>query len=201
MSLDLLPEAARLLRFNGQLLDQALSLVVAHQQPGAPPFAAPVGAHLRHVIEHYEALLIPRQPGIADYDGRCRDREVERSPQAARARLQALQQGLQLWRDASLAEPVQVRGLGGLAGEFGFDVPSTFGRELAFVASHTVHHFALLKAHCLQHGIAVAADFGKAAATAAHERASAASHPLVFPLPLPFPVTLETPCRHPLSVA
>jgi hypothetical protein len=199
MSLDLLPEAARLLRFNVQLLDLALSLVAAHQQPGAPPFAAPVGAHLRHVIEHYEALLMPRQPGIADYDGRRRDREVERSPQVARARLQALKQCLQLWRHTGLAEPVQVHGLGGLAGEFGFDVPSTLGRELAFVASHAVHHFALLRAHCLEHGIAVAANFGKAAATAAHERASAACHPLALPLLLP--ITLETPCCHPLSAA
>jgi hypothetical protein len=187
----------RLLDFNRQLLEQALSLVAAHEQPGAPPFAAPVGAHLRHVIEHYEALLIPHQPGTADYDNRRRDREVERSPRAARTRLQALQQCLRLWHDASLDLPLSVRGLGGLAGEFGFEVPSTFGRELAFVASHTVHHFALLKAHCLQHGIATGGDFGKAPATVAHERATVASSAAS---PTPF-ITKETTCHSPLFAA
>lgn len=187
----------RLLSFNNQLLEQALSLVGAHEQPGAPPYAAPVGAHLRHVIEHYEALLIPQQPGIADYDSRRRDREVERSPRAARIRLQALQQCLRLWHDASLDLPLTVRGLGGSAGEFAFEVPSTFGRELAFVASHTVHHFALLKAHCLQHGIATGGDFGKAPATVAHERATVAAS-----VASPTPITTKEPaCLSPLFAA
>jgi hypothetical protein len=93
--------------------------------------------------------------------------------------LQALQQCLHLWHDAALTLPLQVRGLGGLAGEFGFEVPSTLGRELAFLASHAVHHFALLKAHCLQQGIPLGEDFGKAPATVAHARASNPSTPFV----------------------
>ncbi len=184
-------EATRLLGFNHHLLDQALGLVAAHERPGAPPFATPAGAHLRHVIEHYEALLIPRRPGTVDYDSRRRDPEVERSPRAARARLQALQQCLQLWRDAALGAVLQVRGQGGTAGEFGFEVASTLGRELAFLASHTVHHFALLKPHCLQHHLAVDADFGKAPATVAHERARDTA---------PTPTLMkEIPCHNALS--
>jgi hypothetical protein len=188
-----LSAAAALLGFNHQLLDQALGLVAAHEAPGAPAFAAPVGAHLRHVIEHYEALLIPRQPGTVDYDSRRRDREIEHSPRLARARLQALQQCLLLWHDASLAAPLQVCGQGGLAGEFGFEVPSTLGRELAFLASHTVHHFALLRPHCQQQGMALAADFGKAPATVAHERAACLSHTLT--------VNKEIACQPVLSAA
>ena len=71
-----------------------------------------------------------------------------------------------------LGMPVRVCGQCGGAGEFSFNHPSSIGRELAFVASHTVHHFALLAAHCQQHGIPTPADFGKAPATVAHERAS-----------------------------
>ena len=50
-----------LLGFNQQVIDQALAVVGEHATPdaqhSAPPFAGPVGAHMRHVVEHYEALV------------------------------------------------------------------------------------------------------------------------------------------------
>lgn len=166
------PQAARLLRFNVQIIEQALSLVAEHALPGRPAYAGPVGAHLRHVIEHHEALLFPACTGVVDYDQRPRNRDVERSAGLARTRLVALQARMASWTDAEADSPVTVHGQGGLSGEFGFVVESTLGRELAFVASHAVHHFALLQVHCTQQGIATAADFGKAPATVAHERNS-----------------------------
>lgn len=170
------PQADALLRFNREVLDQALALAAAHEAPGAPPYARPVGAHLRHVIEHYEALLIPRQGDEVDYDRRARDATLERCPRTARQRLRAMQQCLQHWHGEDLRRPVRVRGQAGLAGEFDFAVNSSVGRELVFLASHAVHHFALLKAHCQQHGMVISADFGQAPATVAHERAGR-SHP------------------------
>jgi hypothetical protein len=168
------PAAARhepLLRFNRQVIDQALALVAAHQKPGAPDYAYPVGAHLRHVVEHYEALLFPAVPGVVDYDARARDRDLERSPAVAMQRLQALRRALAHDAAGSLTTAVQVHGQGGLGGEFHFSVPSTIGRELVFVASHAIHHFALLQAHCTQHGVPTGETFGKAPGTVAHERA------------------------------
>lgn len=159
-----------LLAFNRQMLDQSLALVAVHAGPGAPPYAGPVGSHLRHVIEHWDALVFPAQPGQVDYDARPRDAALESSPVVARRRLLALREQIAAWRADTLAAPVQVRGLCGLAGQWGFGAASSLGRELAFVASHAVHHFAFLKAHCQQHGIALDADFGKAPATVAHER-------------------------------
>jgi hypothetical protein len=167
-------DSRRLLRFNREVLAQALSLVAAHDGPGRPALAGPVGAHLRHIVEHYEALL-GTVAGTApiDYDRRARDRELERCPALARQRLTALQQ--RLAGDLLLDTPLQVRGRGGLAGEFEFAVGSTLGRELVFVASHAVHHYALLQTHCAANGVELPADFGKAPATVAHERALAAS--------------------------
>lgn len=166
-------DTERLLRFNRQLLDQALALAAAHETPGAPPYACPVGAHLRHVIEHYEALLLPPAIGLADYDARARDAELERCPRLARRRLLALQTLVSGWPDLALDTPVRVRGQGGLAGDFSFTVSSTLGRELVFVASHAVHHFALLQAHCQRHGIHTGDTFGMAPGTVAHERGQA----------------------------
>ena len=173
------PPTQRLLQFGIDVLGQGLALVAAHERPGAPAYAAPVGAHLRHVIEHFEALLTTAEPGVVDYDQRPRDRELERRPTVARARLEALQARLSAWTDAQLAAPLQVRGLGGMAGEFDFAVASSAGRELVFVASHAIHHYALLQAHCRQHGIGVDAGFGRAPATIAHELSALADsrHP------------------------
>ena len=166
------PDTQRLLQFSIDVLDQAVALVALHEVPGAPDYASPVGAHLRHVIEHYEALLCAAEPGVVDYDQRPRDSDLERQPALARARLTALQTHLLAWADAQLAAPLQVRGLGGLSGDFGFAVNSTAGRELVFVASHAIHHYALLEAHCKQHGIPAGAQFGRAPATLAHERSA-----------------------------
>lgn len=160
-----------LLRFNCQVIDQALALVAAHQRPGAPDYAYPVGVHLRHVIEHFESLLFPAVPGVVDYDARARDAELERSPAVAVQRLQALRTALSHCAGTLLTTAVQVHGQGGLGGEFHFSVPSTVGRELVFVASHAIHHFALLQAHCKQHGVPTGVTFGKAPGTVAHERA------------------------------
>lgn len=152
------------------LLRQADALAAAHQAPGAPPYARPVGAHLRHVVEHFEALLAPAEDGVVDYDARDRDAALEASPALARARIAALQAALARPQDP--ARPLRLRGLTGPDGGARFEVPTSHGRELAFVASHAVHHFALLAAHCRRHALPTPEGFGIAPATLAHARAA-----------------------------
>lgn len=171
------PHSQRLLQFNVDVLEQAVGLVAWFGQGGGPDYSTPVGAHLRHVIEHYEALLAPSDPGFVDYDQRPRDRELERQPVVALNRLKALQGLLRRTTDARLNAPLQVRGLGGLAGEFGFAVTSSIGRELVFVATHAIHHYALLKTHGERHGIPLDPGFGRAPATVAHERTANPARP------------------------
>jgi hypothetical protein len=162
----------RLLAFNQDVLDQALAVVSHHVAPNAPPFIGPVGAHLRHVIEHYEAMVHGMPIGVVDYDGRPRDRELEASPALARNRLLGLRQMLGLWTPDMLDQSVQVLGQGGITGDFDFCVTSSVGRELACLASHAVHHFALLAEHLQRHGVPVPAHFGKAPGTVANEIAT-----------------------------
>lgn len=168
------PDAERLLQFNVAVLGQAFPLMVFRGHAAAPAYSYPIGAHLRHVIEHYEALLLPREPGVVDYDGRPRDRDLQRNRCVALRRLHRLLHRLNAWTAADLETPVQVLGRGGLAGDFGFAVGSSIGRELVFVASHAIHHYALLKPHCIQHGIPIGAEFGRAPSTVAHESKSSA---------------------------
>jgi len=163
--------AQRLLQFNSAVLGQAVSLVEAHRQSGELAYSYPIGAHVRHVIEHYEALLLRKEPGVVDYDSRPRHRELQRNPELALRRLRLLLRRLDGWTGGSLDAPVQVLGRGGLAGDFGFAVVSSVGRELVFVASHAIHHYALLKPHCIEHGISITAEFGRAPSTVAHQSA------------------------------
>jgi len=165
-------DAECLLDFNIQVLDQALALIALHQVPSAPSYADPVGAHLRHVIEHYWALVRPACPGIADYDARARNRELEQNPDLARVQILAIQHDLGQWGAVALDTAIRVQTRIGLAGDVSFATTSSIGRELVFVASHAAHHFAVLHQHCKAHGLPVDADFGKAPSTVAHERAS-----------------------------
>lgn len=170
-------EAQALLAYAGHVVGQALALAAAHERPGTAPFAEHVGPHLRHVIEHFEAWLGAIGSPLIDYDRRARDASIERQPSLARARLQLIQQRLAQWPCWQLGTPVRVRAAIGVAGECSCTADSSFGRELLFVTSHAVHHFALLQLHCRQHGISMGADFGKAPATVAHERSLAHATP------------------------
>jgi hypothetical protein len=165
-------DAEPLLQFNRQLLDQALALVAAHETPGAkqtPAYSSYAGAHMRHVIEHYEALLFAARDCVVDYDARARERELEQSPALARERLLRLAQRLSHWPAVSLAAPIAVITRCGASGEFEVASRSSVGRELVYLASHAVHHFALLQVYCLQQGISMGANFGKAPSTVAFE--------------------------------
>jgi hypothetical protein len=166
-----LSETRELRQFNREVIAQALALVRYHLNGDVAAYGCPVGAHLRHVIEHYDALRAAGAGAAVDYDGRPRDRQLEHCPQTALQRLLALDDWLADSGAAALDAPLRVLGCAGLGGQQAFSVTSTLGRELVFVGGHAVHHFALLKHHCQRHGIPVDPDFGKAPATVAHERA------------------------------
>lgn len=184
--------APGLLDFNQQVLDQALALL-AHfgfaGQAAKPTLTGPVGAHLRHIVEHYAALVFPAEAGVVDYDARPRERALESDPLLASSRLREMRERLATWPAALLGTQVRVRGQGGLLGDRRFEVSSTLGRELAFVASHAIHHFAAVAAHACALGVTLPRDFGKAPSTVAHERAF-----VVTPDPANTPEPEETPC-------
>ena len=162
--------ARRLLAYNDEVLAQGDALAHAHEPAGAPDYGELVGPHLRHIIEHYEALLMRPFADEVDYDGRARDRALEHSPALARRRIAALRTALREDSGNHLDDAVVVFTLGGLEGQWPLATASTVARELVFLASHAVHHFALLREHCVRAGIALAPQFGVAPATVAWAR-------------------------------
>ena len=147
-----------------------------------------LGKHVRHIIDHYEALIDGLEAGAEtlDYEQRRRDPDLEARPDEAVRRLAALEAWLSSLAGQASPERLTLRHYqdpdapapDGVAGDGArLDLSSSLARELAFLASHTVHHMAIIGLLAEQIGIAPPASFGVHPATLRHWRREAASAP------------------------
>ena len=161
----------RLLRANLHYLQQAVVLLERLEdgqfaQEVTSFHGSSVGGHMRHCIDHYLSLLGGVASGRIDYDDRKRDPGLEtRTSEASRA-VDHIMQGLE-----SLMKNTMPVGLLVKMDCGGEDIdwqPSTIGRELQFLVSHTVHHFAMVGGICRMLGVSLEDDFGVAPSTLRH---------------------------------
>lgn len=161
----------RLTEENVMALQQGLDLLAgvddqtyARRSPSLPPHRA--GAHLRHILEFYECFLEGAPRRVIDYDGRRRDLRTETDRTYAVRRIHDLIEGL---RGACLEgdELIEVRVEDAPGDESGW-LKSTPGRELQFLRSHTIHHYALIAVTLQSLNHPVPADFGMAPSTLRH---------------------------------
>ncbi|MBL0926670.1 MAG: DinB family protein [Phycisphaerales bacterium] len=159
----------------GDLLADLRTLLGALDDPAyARPMGdlfqnATIGGHVRHCLDHVRAVVAGRG-GTLDYDARARGTAVEASVEAAAAEVDRLAAAISELAEASADEPVRVKVMlrrDGVGGTFG----STLGRELAFVLSHTIHHFATIRGMAAALGVGVSCSFGFAPSTLAHQDA------------------------------
>lgn len=158
---------------NDAHLDQLarfLDAVPADAYRAANGADAAIGAHVRHVLEHYDILLRDAATTV-DYDRRARDPEVEQCPRTAAARVQAARERLRELASRMGEQTLTVAcGCTSDGSTRSTAVDSSLARELLFLQSHTVHHLALIAVFARQHGLSVPADFGVAPATLQHRR-------------------------------
>jgi hypothetical protein len=173
--------AAQLCDYTSAILGQMTPVIESYVGQRASDYAEHVGAHMRHIIEHYDALLksvTVLQTGTTtvckvDYDARERNLEVEANPLEAIRRIKRIaatfgsDSGMQA---SDMAQVVQVHVRGGLNGEHDFCTLSSVARELMFLNSHATHHFAILQGYARERGQTLGAGVGKAPATVAHEQ-------------------------------
>jgi uncharacterized damage-inducible protein DinB len=178
-----MPELNTLVSCNCKLLRQGAEALAAGQgalyRPdpvtGRPPS---VGAHFRHVLDHYLAFIHGLREGRIDYDRRDRDPEIEADFHAACAAAERIEAAL---RGLPVAT-IQARILVNVAvateahGETLWE-SSTVQRELAFLLSHTVHHYALISLHARRYGVELGEDFGVAPSTLEYRARSLAVAP------------------------
>lgn len=174
----MLPEVS-ILAANLALLEQGLELIerLPEQLFGGDDVPRPVGPHFRHVLEHYSCFLAGLSGGRIDYDARARERDVERRREAAMACIRELVGGLMRLKGADLERPAEVRLECGVGGETDQWSRSTLRRELHFLLSHTVHHYALIGLLLERHGHAPGPEFGVAPSTLAHWRRQSSCAP------------------------
>lgn len=167
---------------NIRYIEQAISLLESmddarYSAPAPLALGSPVGAHLRHCIDHYDSFLAGVASGRIDYDARQREPLIERSRTTALARLRTLSEALS---ELSNREdtPLGVKmDCGGAESEDAWWTDSSIRRELQFLISHTVHHYAIIKMTLIAGGMQVGADFGLAPSTLRyHQGASACAH-------------------------
>lgn len=119
-----------------------------------------VGQHVRHVLDHYQAL-VGATDGQVDYNQRQRDQPLEGDAALAVQAIERLSDALDDLRDG----PLNVRADACQDEQTAQWVGSTMARELAFADSHAVHHFAVMRFLLQAMGHALPADFGVAAST------------------------------------
>jgi uncharacterized damage-inducible protein DinB len=161
---------AHCIRDNVVALRQGIDLLAGlsaerYTQRAPACFNSSAGGHLRHVIEHYLGFLRGTESGEIDYEARARDALIESDPGYAAAQLEAISERLELLEKDRLLR-VRVEGMPADAAP-GWGT-STVVRELEFLLSHTVHHYALIGVICRLDGHTLPTDFGMAPSTLRH---------------------------------
>lgn len=141
-----------------------------------------VGKHLRHVLDHYAAVLGDEGQaegglsgaGVIDYDHRARNVPMETQRSAALEALSRIRGQLERVASVPATRAARVRVMvGGDGAEMELD--TTLGRELAFATHHAVHHQAMMRAIATEQGVTLPADFGKAPSTVHYEHKTQAA--------------------------
>lgn len=135
-------------------------------------FSSGIGSHVRHCLDHVRAFLTGLEDGRLDYDGRARGTDVETSRLAALRAIRGLERQLCTMLSQRLDRPLRLSVLVTSRGP-AMDVPTSAGRELAFVLSHTTHHNAMIAAMAKIMGVTLPPQFGIAPSTLAYHEAVA----------------------------
>ena len=125
-----------------------------------------VGSHFRHCLDFYVSFLRGMETGNVDYDSRDRTPQWETSPERALGALARVVRDLEALRAEDALRPLQVRG-DGPQDEEGWS-RSTVGRELQYLLSHTIHHYAIIGSILRTQGFEPGPDFGVAPSTLRH---------------------------------
>lgn len=127
-----------------------------------------VGKHLRHIVDHYNCFLNGMQDKI-DYDQRQRDNRMETNRSLMLKNMKRLMERMQQVQSElpPQGRPVQVKS-NQTADGAELWCASTIERELQYLISHTVHHYAIISLILRIQGFETHADFGVAPSTLAY---------------------------------
>ena len=135
-----------------------------------PNFISSAGAHVRHIIDHYQAIKLGIENQFIDYDKRKRHSDIETSPSIALAKIADIIDWLGELSPTKLDTIVTLSTEVSISNCQVATVKTTLGRELVFAASHAVHHYAMIAQIALLQQQTLPKGFGIAPATASYLR-------------------------------
>src|SRR5271165_3238137 len=140
----------------------------AYARRAGGPDGASIGAHYRHVLDHFICLLQGMPQGQINYDHRGRSPELENSADAALLATEDLIEQIralpsEIWQRECLV--VYSVGYGDSEPQ---SVSSNLARELMFSVGHAIHHFAIVKLLCASMSVTLPYEFGVAPSTLKH---------------------------------
>ncbi len=167
------PEAADLTQPLVGVLQQLRDVVTTvndrqYRQHPVGPVESSIGGHVRHCLDHINALVnvVQGRSRVLNYDRRERGTPIESDRRAALERIADLQDDLA----GLLASPDESVQLCTLLSpdQPPIETPSSVGRELSFVLSHTIHHNALIATMLKLLGCTIPQGLGLAPSTLAY---------------------------------
>ncbi|CAO3655032.1 unnamed protein product [Mucor hiemalis] len=157
-----------------EILQQAIDLINTigdneYTLPSTVMPAGTIGKHIRHVYDHFNLLYnaccdTTLTHLIVDYDIRARNNPSETDRSIATENLKELQlrvaaNNIPLQKNLILLAAIDAND------ETKYEFDSSFGRELFYSCIHAIHHYASIKAICIEQDIKVPKDFGMAPST------------------------------------
>ena len=154
------------------LLDNIDDDVYSRKEEG--PWGSSVGAHYRHVLDHFLSLIEGLWDRQINYDHRSRNREIETSIEAARTATHDVIDAIAAIPSQVLSQECGVVYSVGYGENEAQGVRSAVARELMFCVGHAIHHYAILKLLCSARSVSLPYEFGIAPSTLKHLAAQAA---------------------------
>lgn len=125
-----------------------------------------IGGHVRHNLDHFLCFEQGISSGEINYDARARDEFLENDPAYAASKMQELASFVRSLQEQNLDQPLKVKmDSGARHQEIERWSNSSLRRELQFLISHTIHHYALIATLYTRDGLQLPEDFGVAPST------------------------------------
>ena len=139
-----------------------------YARPLEGEFAGSLGAHYRHVLDHFLCLAEGLRTGEVNYDQRRRNPQLENSVACARLVTEGLTDELGQLSGETLQRECAVTYSVAYGESEDEAVRSNVAREIMFCVGHAIHHFAILKLLCAGVGLKLPYEFGIAPSTLKH---------------------------------
>ena len=128
-----------------------------------------IGAHIRHVHDHFRSLFIGLDSGIIDYNIRNRESSEERELQLCVFENNKIINQLNTLE--SQYPQIEIVSEINCHATENLKISSSVERELLYLINHTIHHAAIIKHIMKMEGLTCADEIGLAPSTASYYRA------------------------------